>query len=439
MVANDSAYMCKDGNSCGLTGAAAFFAGIPGTAIVLNSSLWCYFSARGYVEKQCPSAGIRFFSSQRSKDAVPHGTEEYLLHILLSIKEASCPSVVLLANSCTDSTGRDNLLDIAKRAKMNCPIVCLDSHALAGGFWAGYQAASQAYFQMMFLQPRSKVKPKAVNLLGCSAGYYNSVHDLQELRRMLNLAGYEVLACPGAGSTIQEISAMTQAQFNVVIHDELGRDLARILEEQYNMPYLSLLPPYGLKGSLSWVKAIDDYLPGEGSGFKALQQESDVLEQELNKIGKEQQKSWGEMRFDNILIAAPSSVAVSISQAVSSEWINTKKITMVLHNGVPFDWSYSAYMGTVLDAYKDGQQIEQHLAGLAGGLLLASSREKAIVHQKAVENVAYQSISLPVYDEIPAWRPLMGLEGNRHMVEKLWGQYIRGQKYLNMGQQVMEK
>lgn len=440
MATSHSTYMCKEGNSCGLTGAAAFFAGIPDAAMVLNSSLWCYFSAHGYIEKQCPTAGIRFFCSQRNKDAVFRCTEENLLHILKSIKKNSHPSIVLLANSCTDSTSHNDLLQIAKQIDMNCPVICLDSHELDNGFWGGYQAASKAYFHAMLLQPRNTVKPKTVNLLGCSVGYYNVVHDLQELRRMLTSAGYEVLASPGAGSSIQEIANMTQAQLNIVIHDELGRDLAKLLEEQYDMPYVSLLPPYGLQGSLSWLKAIDYYMSGESNGLKALQQEANYLEQKISITKKEQQKVWGDICFDSIFIAAPSSVAFGISQAVRSEWINTKKIITVLQNGIPFKRNYPEYIGTVLDGYKDQPKIEQHLAGLTGGLLMASNREKMILHEKAVENVAYQHISLPIYDErIYIGRPFMGLQGSSHMIEELWHKYIQEQEKAEIRKEVIAK
>lgn len=440
MVTSHSTYMCKEGNSCGLTGAAAFFAGIPDAAIVLNSSLWCYFSAQGYIEKQYPNAGVRFFCSQRNKDAVFRGTEEYLLHILQSIQQTSQPSIVLLANSCADSTNNEDLLPTITKAKMNCPVICLDSHDLDGGFWAGYQGAAKAYFHAMPLEPRSMIKPKTVNLLGCSVGYYNAVHDLKELKRMLTLAGYEVVACPGAGSTAQEIANMTQAQLNIVVHDELGRNLAEFLEEQYDIPYISLLPPYGLQGSLSWLKAIDYYLSGESTGLKTLQQEANHLEQRLSITIKEQQKIWGDIWFDSIFIAAPSSVAFGMSQAVRSEWIDIKKIITVLHNGVPFKRIYPEYIGTVLDGYKDQTKIEQHLTGLTGGLLMASSKEKAILHQKAVTNVAYQHISLPIYDEIILKsRPLMGLYGNSYMIEGLWNKYIQGQESLGLNKQVMAK
>lgn len=440
MVTSHSTYMCREGHSCGLTGAAAFFAGIPNAAIVLNTSLWCYFSAQGYAEKQCTAAGVRFFCSQRNKDTVLRGTEEYLLHILQSVKQNSESSVVLLANSCADSTSNHDLVHIAKQANMNCPVICLDYHDLDGGFWAGYQAAAKAYYDAVDLQPRSFVRPNTVNLLGCSIGYYNAVYDLKELRRMLTLAGYEVLACPGAGSTIQEIFQMSQAQLNIVVHDELGRNLAELLEDQYDIPYVSLLPPYGFQGSLSWLKAIGYYMSGESNGLTMLQQEANRLEQSCSISIKEQQKTWGNIWFDNVFIAAPSSVAFGISQAIRSEWLNTKKIITVLHNGVPFKRSYPEYVGTVLDGYKDQQRIEQHLTALTGGLLMGSSREKAVLHQKAVQDVAYQHISLPVYDEmIRKGRPFMGLQGSSHIVAELWNKYIQEQKKAGIRKQVIAK
>jgi nitrogenase molybdenum-cofactor synthesis protein NifE len=118
--------------------------------------------------------------------------------------------------------------------------------------------------------------------------------------------------------------------------------------------------------------------------------------------------------------------------------MNAKKIITVLQNGVPFKQSYPEYIGIVLDAYKDQQKIEQHLAGLRGGLLMASSREKAILHQKAVKDVAYQHISSPVYDEmILKNRPFMGLQGTSHMVASLWNQYIQGQKKIEICKKVV--
>lgn len=225
--------VCTQVNTCALTGAAAFFAGIPDAAIVANGPLWCYFYARRYLEKSCPSIGQRFFGTQPDNNAVVYGTEECLLELLQLVRESSSPSVLLIENSCAVSLIGDDIAGIATQATMPCPVICIDSGGLIGGFWEGYKAAAKAYFDAMPLNPRRMVKPRTINLLGCTTGYYNAKSDLQELKRMLTLAGYQVLASPGAGSSTAEITTMAQAELNLVVHEELGGDMAKYLQQQY--------------------------------------------------------------------------------------------------------------------------------------------------------------------------------------------------------------
>jgi nitrogenase molybdenum-iron protein alpha/beta subunit len=429
MCNSQSHILCTHGNACALTGAATFFAGIPDAVMVANSPLWCYFYAQRHIEKQCPSAGSRFFCSQADEDAVVYGTEECLLTILQSIKQTCKPSVLLIENSCAVSLIGDDIAGIAKQAQMDCPVICIDSSGLIGGFWEGYQMAAKAYFEIMPLQPRSMVEPHTVNLLGCSVGYYNEVHDIQELQRMLTLAGYRVLACPGAGSTTKEIANMTQAQLNIVVHEELGREMAQRLQQQYDIPYVSLLPPYGINGSLNWLQTISYHMSGDDNGLQTIQREAASLQQKLSIATLEMQRVWGDIWFDSTLIAAPSSVALGIALAVRCEWIDTKRMVTVLHNGVSINQIYPDCIDKVLDGYKEGQEIEQYLAGLSGGLLMGSSGEKAILHQQAIQNVVCQPISLPVYDEaVFTNRPFMGLQGTCYLLEALWNKYIQRQE-----------
>ena len=410
-------YLCF--NWCG-----SFFAGIPDAAVVANGPLWCYFYALKFFDKQCPTMDKRFFGTQPDNNAVVYGTEECLLELLHSIRQSSRPSVLLIENSCSVSLIGDDIAGIANQADMPCPVVCIDSGGLTGGFWEGYRAAANAYFAAMPLQRRTLVQPRTVNLLGCSVGYYNAENDLQELKRMLSLAGYKVWAYPGAGSSTEEMAAMTQSELNLVIHAELGLNLAQYLQKEYGMPYLSLLPPYGLEGSLSWLKAIGQAMPGDTQNLQAVQQEADNLNRRLRTATRELQRLWGEPWFERTLLAAPSSVALSMAQALHSEWMSTGTLTVILHDGVP-SYTVPNCIDTILDGQSDSQMIESQLANMSAGLLLASGQEKAILQQQAVTKVVCQNISLPVYDEIILHdRPFMGLRGSYHMVERLWNQYM---------------
>jgi len=410
-------------NTCALTGAAAFFAGIPDAAIVANGPLWCYFYARKYLEKSSPSIGQRFFCTQPDNNAVVYGTEECLLELLQSVGQSSSPSVLLIENSCAVSLIGDDIAGIAAEANMPCPVVCIDSGGLIGGFWEGYRAAAKAYFDIMPLNPRRMVKPRTVNLLGCTVGYYNAGSDLKELKRMLTLAGYEILAVPGAGSSTTEIATMAQAEVNLVIHEELGGNLAQYLQQQYGIPYLALLPPYGIEGSLHWLKTLGQTMWMDEQSLQGIQGEANTLSKKLRTNIRDIERLWGDLQFERTLVAAPSSVALGLSQALRLEWADTGSLTVVLHDGIP---SCSIPDGMdIVDGQKDSMQIEGLLTNLAAGLLLGSSHEKAILQQRAVPNVICQNIALPVCDEvILSDRPFMGLRGACHMNERLWNRYI---------------
>lgn len=411
-------------NSCALTGAAAFFAGIPGAVIVMNGPLWCYYYALRYLEKPCPAIGTRFFCSQVDNHTVVYGTEEYLLDVLQDIRQNLQPSVILIENSCSVTLIGDDIAGIAGQAGMSCPVVCIDSGGLHGGFWEGYRAAGQAYFSMMPLQKRGMVQPHSVNLLGCTVGYYNAASDVRELKRMLELAGYQVVACPGAGSSREELEAMSRAELNLVIHEELGGELARYLQQEYGIPYLSLLPPYGAAGSWDWLKTLGETMWMGEQSLKAVQQEADHLKRHIRTAILELERLWGNMSFKRALVAAPSSVALGMAQAVRTEWADCDIMTAAVYDD---KWSYSvpSAIDIIVDGYNDSQALETQLAQLSGGLLLGTSNEKSILQQQAVTDVVSQNIALPVYDEVLFGdRPFMGFRGTSHMVERLWNQYI---------------
>lgn len=410
--------------ACALTGSAAFFAGIPDAVLVTNGPMWCYYYALRHLEKQCPAISSQFYCTQADNHAVVYGTEECLLETLATIRQQTCPSIVLIENSCSVSLIGDDIAGIVKQAELTCPVVCVDSGGLVGGFSAGYRTAARAYLEQMPLKRASRVQPNAVNLLGGTIGYYNGTNDIRELKRMLNLAGYQVVACPGAGSSTQEITNMTNAALNIVVHEELGKELAKTLQDRYDMPYVSLPLPYGLQGAFTWLQKIKQHLPLACCDLTEVHDEFSTLDRKLQAATQEMQRMWGELWFEKTLIAAPASVAIAMAEAVRTEWLDTGCLTVVTYDNRPA-YSVPDCIDNFIEATGDSSRIEQQVAALRGGLLLASSNEKAILQQKSVANVICQNIALPVYDEvILSERPFMGFRGSCHMTERLWNQYI---------------
>jgi nitrogenase molybdenum-iron protein alpha/beta subunit len=414
---------CTHMNACALTGAAAFFAGIGDAIMVDNGPLWCYFYALRYLEKSCPSVRSRFFCSQPDNHAIVYGSEECLLEILATVKEMCQPAVLLIENSCSLGLIGDDLAGIAHQANLSCPVLCLDSGGLIGEYGDGYRAASKLYFESLPLKPRDVVLPHTVNLLGCTVGYYNAENDLQELKRLLTLAGFDVLACPGAGSNVAEIAGMTQAELNLVVHDELGLELAKQLKQEYGMPYLSLLPPYGLDGTQNWLKKIAQALWVNEINLTAVKKEIEHTQQFLQNRILELQQLWGDLWYEKTVLVAPVSIAVGLAKALRSEWLDTDQVIIKLTDG-DLSEKIPAEIDEVFLSGESGADVAKHLTGLTTGLLLASSNEKALLQRQGVKNIVCHNITLPVYDEvILGGQPFMGVRGTAYMLEQLWNRY----------------
>ena len=76
---NDFKTSCHHMSTCALTGASAFFDAIPGSFMLINGPLWCYFYAMKYVEDYDASALRRFHCTQPEGNALVYGTEKDLL------------------------------------------------------------------------------------------------------------------------------------------------------------------------------------------------------------------------------------------------------------------------------------------------------------------------------------------------------------------------
>jgi nitrogenase molybdenum-iron protein alpha/beta subunit len=416
---------CAAVNTCALTGAAAFFAGIPDAVLVCNGPLWCYYHALRYLEQSCPGLSQRFFCTQPDNNAVIYGTEDCLAETLRYIKEKTRPSLIFIENSCAISLIGDDSFGIARQANLSCPVIVMDGNGLTGGFREGYQGAARAFFKAAPLRTGQEILPQTVNLLGCSVGYYNAGNDLTELKRLLNLEGFQVLTAPGRDGSYEAIMQMARAKLNIVVHEELGGEIAEYLHRQYGMPYLTLLPPYGITASLEWLQRITETVKGKNAKLETAALEADDLKERLQHKTQEIRRLWGELWFENTVVAASCSVACGVSRALRREWADTGHLTIAVPDGQT-PACLQEGVDQIIDTQRDSVALEKELVKLDGGLLFGSSNETNILMRQGISAAVTLNIALPVYDEVLLCDlPFMGLKGACHLQERLWNYYIR--------------
>ena len=420
---NDFKTSCHHMSTCALTGASAFFDAIPGSFMLINGPLWCYFYAMKYVEDYDASALRRFHCTQPEGNALVYGTEKDLLAGLDFVKTNFTPERVFLLNNCSVSLVGDDIAGIAAKAELPFPVYAADCGGIAGDFAEGYEIALLRAIEEVKKNAKAKsdLASPSVNVLGLSPTYFRGEEDIKEIRRILETAGYRINAIPGGGSAWSEIMRLPQADLNLVLRDELALKAAKELQAEFGIPYLSVGMPYGIAGTLRWLENLNAVLPAKN--LEAVRLEAETVNARLQFRSSNMQSLWGPLWFDNILIAAPPSEATGIAEAVRGEWADTGNL--VIH--FTQDTALRPQAATkICIAGKDDAAMKETFENWSGGLVMGSSLEasRLVRLKKPFVNC---NIVLPAYHEIIATdSPLCGIRGAAYLFERIWNAKLSG-------------
>ena len=411
--------------SCALTGAAAFFAGLRDCAIVVNGPLWCYLFTQRHIEQSRSDISHRMKCTQLDNDAIVFGAEDYLREVLAPYIEHPPALLAVISGSAASLIG-DDVGAIARAAGVTCPVVAIDGGGLTGSFADGWRNASCAALDVL-LQETTTSTRHGINLIGMTSSYYNGENDMWELVRLLTGAGYAVRHIFGCDMRPEDIASLARAEINIVVHDELGLAAAKYIEEHCGTPYIAPLPPYGRAGTRRWLEEVFAALPpthGEAARAEIAEAERrDFLR--INDL----KNTWGELRFDTVLIRAPRSAAWGLAEALRTEWADVRHLAVAAQVR---DDAAAAEIADEQLGETDTAQAQELLAAMEQGLLMASSSESVLADPR---RTLYFPVAYPVVDRLClSDQPFMGLRGARHIEDTLWnGSILRREISVRLG------
>lgn len=422
--------ICNRVETCAITGAGAFTAGIPGSEILVNGPLWCYFYALRYLEHVDYSLAERFHGSQPDNNAIVYGSEPYVTEALENLLATGRrPSLLLLESSCSLSLIGDDLAGIVYSLHLPFPVVTMDCGGIIGGFAAGYSRAAVKIFKAL-LPKTSAVVPRTVNILGVTDFYLHGAEDRKELVRLLRLAGCERIYTPGSGATLEELQQLGTAELNIVTNEELGLPLAQFLQKQYGTSYVLAGVPYGVKGTLRWLRRLQELLPWLELG--AVEKEAAAISNFLLHRNNEIRGLWGRLWFDEVVVSAPATTALCLAQILRTEWADTGRLSVICQQPLQ-EQHYCDQADAIYTVGVDDAKIAGLLESCDKLLLLGSSSESSVLYRRGKCDFTVCSIAYPANDEaLFLEEPTAGLRGSLYLLQRLWSCLIN-QKLRRIG------
>ena len=180
-----------------------------------------------------------------------------------------------------------------------------------------------------------------------------------------------------------------------------------------------------MAGTRAWLEALGKALPAKK--LEAALAECDRERDRLFLFINDFKMVWGELWFEQAVVAAPPSAAFGLAAALRGEWADMDRLTVVVQQ--PISGPVAPDMGDLVDVVcpaEDARQTGQVLEGLTAGLLLGSSSENQLLRRSGKKDVQFLSVANPVEEHIRLTDlPFMGLRGAGYMQECLWNDAVR--------------
>ena len=237
-----------------LSGLIFGFEGIRKVLVFLNGPTGCKYFHSAISSDQMPRSmpydplsfpPIWYFGQPRvpctylDKRDYVYGSEEKIEEALAYFTANTDFDLLVIINSPGAALIGDDLDRAVSSVREKKPVLCVESPGYSGSVFEGYRRAAGMVIDA-FAAPAEDKNPaeRSVNLLGLSIYQKFWRGDKDELTRLLALCGIRVRTAFLAGSTLEEIRRLPEADLNIVIDSAYGHEAAELLKERFGTPYI---------------------------------------------------------------------------------------------------------------------------------------------------------------------------------------------------------
>jgi len=176
------------------------------------------------------------FSTDLQERDVIFGGEKKLYRALIELIDRHSPKGAFVYSTCIVGIIGDDLEAVCRRveAEKGIPVIPVMSEGFKGNKRAGYAAACNAMARLVGTGDTTGISPYSINILGD----FNLAGEIWMIRAYFERMGVEVVANITGDGRIADLQRAHGAALNVVQCSGSTMDLARIMEERYQIPSL---------------------------------------------------------------------------------------------------------------------------------------------------------------------------------------------------------
>lgn len=415
-------------NSCLLHGAIQTVRAIENAIPIVHSTSGCGFqqylsgctlsgnSGSGY------TGGLSLVSSNViEKQVVFGGTSRLREQIKNTVKVQRGDLYVVLTGCTTELVGDDAPAMTKEAQEQGYPVIIASTPGFKGGTHLGYSVTLKSIIHQLdkFTEVDESKTPALVNILGIVPEqdvFWKG--NLEEIRRILELAGVKVNTLFGLGEGIERWASVPKAELNIVL-SSWGLASAELLQEKYGTEYLYFDNiPVGPKDTSEFVKKVGESLKISDDIINEViaKEEKRVayyIENSLDSFFKYNYKrrfaivgdsslSLGILSFlNNPLGLIPDKIIITDDVDLKTQEIIKNK----------FNNSDAEVIFT-----EDGKEIEKIILNSNVELILGSSLEKNVAKEL---DVAIVETSFPIAEELVLNKGYAGYNGAVSLLQDL--------------------
>ncbi|WP_220721318.1 nitrogenase iron-molybdenum cofactor biosynthesis protein NifE [Agarivorans litoreus] len=212
---------------------------------------------------------LGFTTDLNEQDVIMGRAEKRLLHAIKTVIEKHSPPAVFVYVTCVPALEGNDVEAICKLAqsRWSIPVVAVD----AAGFYGSKNLGNRIAGEVMVKQVVGTIDPpekpfmrhdptRRVNDI-VLIGEYNIAGEFWHVSPLLERLGYRVLSCMSGDTRFHEIQTMHQADVAMVVCSRAQINVARMLQERWNIPWFEG-SFYGIEDTSaslrSFAKLLDD-------------------------------------------------------------------------------------------------------------------------------------------------------------------------------------